>query len=79
MKIVQEGGLELLGRLLLSREIECDEKKNEVARCGVIPASITRMQTEDMEISSFCCACLANLAEISENEELIVMDRAIKQ
>ena len=27
MKIVQEGGLELLGRLLLSREIECDEKR----------------------------------------------------
>jgi len=92
LKIVQEGGLEPLLRLLLSKDVfllrevtAClcnlslgDENKIELANSGVVTPMISLMQHEDMEISSCCCCCLANLAELAYNQEMLVSEGAIE-
>ena len=83
--IVQEGGLEPISRLLLSKDLHVlrdataclcnlslsDENKCAMAICGAVPPLLAHMQSEDVLIASQSSACLANIAEESDNQNII--------
>ena len=89
--IVQEGGLEPISRLLLSKDIHVlrdvtaclcnlslsDENKREIANCGAVPPLLAHMQNEDMLIASQSSTCLANIAEESINQTIIAQNGGI--
>ena len=89
--IAQEGGLEPLSRLLLSKDIRVlrdatatlynlslsDANKFEIANCGAVPPLLAHMQSEDMLIASQSSACLANIAEESTNQNMIAQSGGI--
>lgn len=89
--IVQEGGLEPISRLLLSKDIHVlrdvtaclcnlslsDENKREIANCGAVPPLLAHMQSEDMLIASQSSTCLANIAEESINQTIIAQNDGI--
>ncbi len=45
-----------------------DENKYEIAKGGAVTPLIVRAQSEDMEVARQACACLANLAEMPDNQ-----------
>jgi len=86
MKIVQEGALTPLTHLLGSDDVEVlrevvacfcnnlavsDENKLEVVKAGAVSALIALSQSSDMVVASQSCATLANLAELTTNQDLI--------
>ena len=89
--IVQEGGLEPISRLLLSKDVHVlrdataclcnlslsDENKCAMAICGAVPPLLAHMQSEDVLIASQSSACLANIAEESGNQSIIAEDGGI--
>lgn len=92
MKIVQEGGLEPLCRLLLSkddlilREVTAslcnvslaDENKYELVKENeAVKHLIVLMEREDSIVSCQACECLANLAEMPDNQDFIVREGAV--
>lgn len=91
MKIVQEGGLEPLSRLLLSQDsavlqetTAClcnlslgDENKFEICKSGAVAPLITLMESEDSFVAQCACECLANVAEMNDNQEAISQEGAI--
>ena len=89
--IVQEGGLEPISRLLLSKDLHVlrdstaclcnlslsDESKCEIANCGAISPLLAHMQSDDMPIASQSSACLANVAEEPVNQNIIAENGGI--
>ena len=45
-----------------------DENKYEIAKGGAVTPLIVRAQSEDMEVARQACGCLANLAEMPDNQ-----------
>lgn len=91
MKIVQEGGLEPLSRLLLSQDCAVlqettaclcnlslgDENKFEICKSGAVAPLITLVGSEDSFVAQCACECLANVAEMNDNQEAISKEGAI--
>lgn len=90
-KIIHEGGLEPLCRLLKSEELNiltevtacmrnlsiADESKFEILKSGAVSPLILHIQSDDYIVAQFSCECLANLAEISDSHDLLVREGAI--
>lgn len=92
MKIVQEGALVPLVKLLSADDVEIlrevlaclsnlaisDENKLEIVKAGVTPSLIALSQSADMIVASQASAALATLAEIGANQDIIANEGAIK-
>lgn len=90
-KIVHEGGLEPLSRLLLSKNDEvliettacfanlslADESKFEITTSGAVLPLISLIQNENSTIAHYACECLANLAEMKDNQDFIAREGAV--
>ena len=71
MRVLMWGRLQLAQREVtaaLANLSLSDENKFEIAKGGAITPLIARAQSEDQNVARQACACLANLAEMPDNQ-----------
>ena len=60
------------------RSNACTAPDHTRAKGGATPPLITHMQSEDMQIASQSSACLANLCEMTDNQNIVTQEGGVR-